>query len=290
VLGVDRRRAGRGGRVLSNGFADGSIGAWFSVAADMTLAEGDKRPEGFSYYGARYLSDLPSDEAIAEEAVRNTRERLGSRPIASGSYPMLLENKVAGRILGMLGGPLSGGALHEGRSCMIGKLGTTIASESLTILDDPTIPRGLGSRPWDGDALVARPMPVIGRGVLQNYYISQYYARKLGVEPTTGGRSNWIVTPGARSFREIARSVPKAIQVTGFLGGNSNSTTGDFSFGIRGLLWENGEVTQSLSEMNVSGNLLRILGQIGEVGDDPWTFSSTRSPSLLIHDVRFSGA
>jgi PmbA protein len=87
----------------------------------------------------------------------------------------------------------------------------------------------------------------------------------------------------------MAADLPRAVQVTGFLGGNSNPTTGDFSFGIRGLLLERGQVVQSLSEMNVSGNLLRILHQIGEIGDDPWTWSSTRSPSMVFTDVTFSG-
>jgi PmbA protein len=255
----------------------------------MTLEEGEKRPEGYAGYGTRHLGDLPSEADLAAECVSNTRERLGSGPIPSGSYPMLLENKMAGRILGILGGPISGGALHEGRSCLIGKKGTAIGSSLLTILDDPTIPRGLGSRPWDGDGLVAKPMPVLEGGVLANYYISQYYARKLGVEPTTGSKSNWVVPPGSRSFAQIAADLPRAIQVTGFLGGNSNATTGDFSFGIRGLLLEHGRVVQSLSEMNVSGNLLRILHQLAEIGDDPWVYGSVRSPCLLFTDVRFSG-
>lgn len=276
-------------RVMSNGFADTTSEAWFSAGAEMTLDEGDKRPEGYAYYGTRHLSDLPSEAFIAEECVDTTRERLGSVAIGSGSYPMLLENKMAGRLLGILMGPLSGGALHEGRSCLIGKRGTAIASSLLSITDDPTLPRGLGSRPWDGDALVARPLPILEGGVLANYYISQYYARKLGEEPTTGGRSNWVIPPGQRSFADMAAGLPKVIQVTSFLGGNSNATTGDFSFGIRGLLLEHGKVTASLSEMNVSGNLLRILHQLEEIGNDPWTYGSVRSPSLLFGDVKFSG-
>ena len=280
---------GEGVRVMSNGFADGTAGAWFSVVTDMTLADGDKRPEAYAAYSTRHLADLPSDELVAAECVKSVRERIGSKAIASGTYTMLLENRYAGRILSMLGGPLSGGALHEGRSCLPDRKDTLIASELLTIVDDPTIPRGMGSRPWDGDAFASKPMPVVERGVLRNYYISQYFARKLGVDPTTGGKTNWVVAPGKRSFDEMARGLDRAIKVTGFLGGSSNPTTGDFSFGIRGALVERGEVVQSLSEMNVSGNILKILQQLAEVGNDPWTFSSTRSPSMVFADVKFSG-
>ena len=109
------------------------------------------------------------------------------------------------------------------------------------------------------------------------------------MDRTAAGRSNWVIPPGERHWREIARDFPKAILVTGFLGGNSNGVTGDFSFGIRGVLLENGEPAQTLAEMNISGNLLSIFHQLIEVDNDPWTWSTVRSPSLVFDDVSFSG-
>jgi len=275
--------------VLSNGFADRTAGAWFTLGGQTTLAEGDKRPEAGVFYGARHLADLPSPEAVAADVKERALRRLNSGPAPSGRYPMLVENRTGGRLLSILSGPMSGGALHHGRSCLEGRQGTRIASDVLTIRDDPTIPRGLGSRPWGGSCLVAEPRTMIANGVLENYHIGLYYARKLGVEPTSGGRSNWVVEPGTRSFAEIAADLPRAILVTGFLGGSSNSSTGDFSFGIQGLLLEHGEVTQSLSEMNVAGNILELMGNLVEVGNDPWTWSTVRSPALHFADVDFSG-
>jgi PmbA protein len=202
---------------------------------------------------------------------------------------MLLENHAVGRILGVLAGPLAGSELHQGRSFFAGKLGTSIASPALTILDDPFIPRGLGSRPFDGEGLRAKAFPVVEGGVLRTYYINTYYGRKLGMEPTTGGRSNWVVPAGERSVAEITRDLPQCIVVTGFLGGNSNSLTGDFSFGVQGLLLERGEVVQHLSEMNVSGNLGDFFHRFAEPANDTWTWSAMRSPSLLFEGVDFSG-
>jgi PmbA protein len=276
-------------QVMSNGFEGIDAGAWFAAGGDITLDEGDRRPESGAWYGARYLSDLPSADAIAAEVERRVTERLGSKATASGSYPMVLANRSAGRILGVLAGPLSGGALHEQRSCLQGKLGERIGSEQFTLIDDPTIPRGLGSRPWDGDALRARPRTLVRDGVLEQYNINVYYSRKLGVEPTSGGRSNWVVPPGDRPTAELVAELPRAVLVTGFLGGNSNGTTGDFSFGIRGLLLEHGEVVHSLSEMNVTGNIATIFERLAAVGDDPWPWSSVRSPTLIFDDVQFSG-
>lgn len=278
-------------RVLSNGFAGESTSAGFSLGGDITLDEGNgKRPEAAAYYGARHLSDLPDVNDIAAEAKRRALERIGAKPAPSGRYPLILENRAAGRILGILGGPLSGGSLFERRSCLEGKIGEAIASPLLTLVDDPLVPRGLGSRPWDGDAMVARPRTIIRDGVLEQFYINVYYGRKLGVPPTTGGRSNWVVPPGERSWRDVAKDIGgTAILVNSFLGGNTNPITGDFSFGIRGLLIEDGEDGASVAEMNVSGNLLEIFHKLVAVGDDPWGWSAARIPTLLFEDVDFSG-
>ncbi|MDP2312704.1 MAG: TldD/PmbA family protein [Pseudomonadota bacterium] len=281
---------GETARVLSNGFENVSRGTGYGHGAEMTLLEpGGRRPEGSSYFSATHLADLPPPEHIAAECWKRAEQRLASGPAPSGRYPMLLQNSSVGRILGVLGGPLSGSELHQGRSFLAGKKGERIAASGLTILDDPTIPRGLGSRPFDGDCLYARPFSVIEAGVLQNYYINVYYGRKLGMEPTTGGRSNWVVTPGARSVDAITKDLDRCIVVTGFLGGNSNGLTGDFSFGVQGLLLEHGEVVKHLSEMNVSGNIGELLMNFGEAADDVWKWSGVRTPSLLFEGVQFSG-
>jgi PmbA protein len=277
-------------RVQSNGFEGERRSTGFGLGVEMTLEEpGGRRPEAMSWYSALHRADLPDVEFIANECWRKAAERLGAKPIASGTYPMLLQNHAVGRILGVIGGPLSGSELHQQRSFLAGRLGTAIASNKLTIHDLPNIPRGLGSRPWDGDALLARPMPVIEAGVLKNYYISTYYGRKLDMPITTGGRSNWVVSAGSRSTAEILKDVSRCIIVTGFLGGNSNGLTGDFSFGVQGLVVEHGEVVGHVGEMNVSGNIEQVLNALVEPANDVWTWSSLRSPSLFFENIQFSG-
>ncbi len=276
-------------RVMSNGFSGSSQGAWFAQGAERTLLDGDKRPESSAWYAARFLSDLPSPGEIAAETERRVRARVGARPMSSGRYPLLLSGMAAGRILSALAGPLTGGSLHERRSCFADRLETSMGSSLLTLVDDPTIPRGLGSRPWDGDALVARPRTIIDQGVLRSYLVSVYYGRKLGMAPTSGSRSNWVIPPGSRSPDEIARDLGRCIRITGFMGGNSNGTTGDFSLGIRGELLEGGEVVRPLAEMNITGNLTTFFYRLVEVADDPWEWSPTRSPTLVFEDVQFSG-
>lgn len=276
-------------RVTSNGFNETIADAWFMLGGETTVQDGSRRPEASSYYATRYLSDLPSIDTIADEVADRVRERLGAGPIASGSYPMVLLNRATGRLLSVLAGSLAGSALHQHRSCLADRLGTSIGSPLFTLRDEPLLPRGLASRPWDGDGLTARPFAVVEDGVLRSYYINVYYGRKLGVPPTTGGRSNWVVPAGDRAWKEIIRPLPEAILVDGFVGGNSNAATGDFSFGIRGALYRHGERVKALSEMNVSGNLLDIFHRLSAVSDDPWRWGSTFCPTLVFDGIQFSG-
>ena len=115
------------------------------------------------------------------------------------------------------------------------------------------------------------------------------FRSKLGWEPTTGGPSNLILPPGKRSVKEIMKDLGKGIFITGFIGGNSNSTTGDSSIGIIGRLFEKGEFTQPVAEMNIAGNHLDFWQKLAEVANDPWPYSSMRTPSLVFTDVVVSG-
>ncbi len=276
-------------RVTSGGFSELTRGAWFSLGGETTLRDGERRPEAAVGYAARYYRDLPSLPFIADDLRVRAEERLGSGPVSSGVYPAIIENRVAGRILGLLLGPIAGITLHEGRSCFRRSLGEPVGSSLLTILDDPLIPRGLASHAWDGDGRRPVRREIVAKGVLRSFYLNTYYARKLGMTPTSGGRSNWVVEAGPRPWQAVAADWPQAILVTGFLGGNANPTTGDFSFGIRGRLVENGVPTKALSEMNMAGNLGQILHDLVALGDDVWTYGSTQSPALIFGGVRFSG-
>jgi PmbA protein len=186
-------------------------------------------------------------------------------------------------------GPLSGAALQQKQSFLEGQLGAQIASEALTLVDDPLLPRGQDSRLFDDEGIAARRMMVVEKGILKTYYIDSYYGRKLGAEPTTGSPSNLVVAPGARTRDQIVAGVANGIFVTGFIGGNSNATTGDFSFGISGLRVENGKLTTPVFEMNISGSLKTLWRGLVEVGNDPYVVGSGRVPTLYFKGVQFSG-
>lgn len=277
-------------KVTSNGFRGRQEYTSFAAYAECTIREGDKRPEDYWYIASRRFSDIKDPAAIGAKAVDRAASRAGAKKIPGGAMTIAIENRAAGRLLGFLLQPATGGALQQKRSFLDGKLGKKVVSEKLTIVDDPLIVGGMGSRHFDGEGISARKMPVIEKGVLKNYFIDTYYGRKLKMEPTSGSWANLVFEHGEKDLAGMTSGMKRGLVVTSFLGGNSNSLTGDFSVGIQGYLVENGEKVHPISEMNVSGNHKDFWEKLAIVGNDPWLNSSVRVPSLLFEGVSVSGA
>lgn len=277
--------------VTSNGFVGTTASTEFGQGADVSMEDKDGRlPEAYDYAVARHQTDLPTIAQLAESVADRGVRQLGSGPVPSKRGAMLVDNRVASRIIGTLVGPLSGGSIYEQRSCMADKLGERVASSAFSLLDEPHLPKGMGSRLYDGDGRPTQRRTIIEDGVLQHWLINVYYGRKLERAPTTGGTSNLVVPIGQRSCVDILGDLNWAIQVDGFLGGNSNPATGRYSFGIRGTLFENGVAVKPISEMNISGSIFDLMDGFIEAANDPWRFGSCHSPSLLFDAVQFSGA
>jgi PmbA protein len=191
---------------------------------------------------------------------------------------MAVDNRAAGRLLQALAGPLQASALQQKRSFLEGKLGQRIGSPRLTIVDDPWLVKGFGSRLFDGEGIAAKPITFFDEGVLKSYYVDTYYGKKLGIAPTTGSPSNVVLEPGERSQAQLFADMKEGILVTGFLGGNSNSTTGDYSFGVQGFRVRDGQLAEPVAEMNISGNLAELMQRLSAVGNDPYPYSTVRVP------------
>ena len=277
-------------RVASNGFEGTRIDTVFFVSAQVSVKDADgRRPEDYSFGGARFLGEVPATAAVGREAAERAISRLGAKKPPSAVVTLVIDNRAAGRLMGALAGPLSGASLQQKRSFLEGKLGQAIGSPLLDVVDDPLIPKAFGSRLYDGEGLAARRRPVFEKGVLRSYYIDTYYGKKLKMAPTSGGTSNLAWTLGAKPQAAILKDVGEGILVTGFLGGNSNGTTGDYSLGVQGFSIRGGERAEPVGEMNIAGNMLELLQKLTAVGNDPWPYSSMRTPTLVFEGVQLAG-
>ncbi len=275
--------------VTSNGFEGETKNSSFSLSASVSVNGGDARPSEGWYERAIFFDQLKKSE-IGSLALERALKKIGQEKIKSGKYDMLIENRAVSRLFYPLLSALDGYSIQQKNSFLIDQLGKKVASEKLSLVDDPLIPGGLGSKLFDGEGLAAKKRTVFDKGVLGTYFIDTYYARKLEMEPTTGDTSNLVFELGDKDLESMVKGMKKGILVTGFNGGNTNGSTGDFSYGIDGFLVENGEIIQPVSEMNISGNMKSLWMSLAELGNDPNPISSWQIPSMLFEGIDFSGS
>ena len=277
------------GVASSNGFSGTHRSTWLWMGSEVTLQdEGDKRPEGWMWGGASVMDRVPKPEDVAAETMKRARDRLGAVKGPSAKTTMVVHPSASGNLVRRLLQPAIARAAYQGRSFWKDAPGGV--SEKLVITDEPLLVAGLASRLYDGEGITATKREIISGGELKTWYVDTYYGKKLGWTPNGGSTSNVVVAPGERGLDELIASAGDGVLVLGWLGGNADPTTGDFSFGTHGFLIEGGQLTSPVSEMNVTGNLKTLFAGLVEVGSDPWPYSSTLSPSMLFEGVDFSGA
>ncbi len=290
VTGVAGESSYEGALATSNGMSGAERSTSFSRVAMVSVRDkGARKPTGWWYSAGTSRAGLTPTAAIGKEAYRRAKMQVGARPEVSGKYACILENATAGRLFRWLLSPLRGNPIQQQRSFLADKLGQVVGAPVLTVVDDPHLPGGFGSRHYDGEGMATRKRTVFDKGALKTFYLDTYYASKLGKSPTCGGSSNLVFSAGNRSLQGMLQAMGKGILITGLSGGNSNSATGDFSIGIRGLWIEGGRPVHPVTEMNLAGNHLAFWKQLAEVGNDPWLYSSLRIPSLRFDAVQFSG-
>jgi PmbA protein len=275
----------------SNGFTGTHAETYCWYGTNITLMDqGDKRASDGYYVGGQHVHTLPPAAGVAQTGLDRALSRLGSEKGPTSKTSMLVDARAAGSLIGRLMGPANARRVHQGQSFWAELVGEKAFSDKLSITDNPLIPRGFGSRHFDGEGISSKVLPIVENGVVRNLYVDTYHGRKAGMEPTTGSASNRVVTPGEHSLEGLLKEVGNGVYVTSWLGGNADQTTGDFSLGLRGHMIENGEIGRPVGEMNVTGNLRDLFSQLELVGNDVYRYSSTLTPSLVFGGVDFSGA
>lgn len=286
----------------SHGFLGQYSSSSFSLAVSPIASDPDTGAmQRDSWYGVqRKFSKLEQPERIGEEAARRTVRRLGARKVATCTAPVVFDPEAAGSLLGNLCGAVSGYALYKGASFLTGQLGQRLAPEFVTIYDDGRMPGGLGSRPFDGEGLPTRKNVVVDRGVLANYLLDTYSAKKLSLTSTGNasrsvgespsvGPTNFYLVPGTATPQQIVESVKHGLYVTDLIGFGINMVTGDYSRGASGFWIENGELAYPVEEITIAGNLKRMFAGIEMIGNDLVFRGRIASPTIKLADMTIAG-
>jgi PmbA protein len=256
--------------------------------------------------GARRLADLETPELIGREAARRTLRRLGARRVPTQRVPIVFAQEVAQSLIGSVFEAASGDAIWRGASFLAGWLGEQIAAQNLTIIDDntmllPTGVGGFGTSPFDGEGLPSLRTVVVENGVLRNYLLNTYTARKLNLKSTHNasrglagtpgiGCGNLYLEPGTLTEAQIIADVRTGLFVTSLMGSGVNLVTGDYSRGATGLWIENGVLTHAVEEVTIAGNLAEMLRNVTAIGNNLVFRSAVASPTLRIDGMTIAGS
>ncbi len=273
------------------------------VYASATAKEGERVSTGAGFKVTRNFDEISADE-IAKEAVDEALFMLHAAPVPSGTYRAVIDAKCMPDLLGTFADVFSAESAQKGLSLLAGKEGEIIASEAVTLLDDPLLPGGLASQPFDAEGVATFTKAVIENGKLTTLLHNLKTARKAGVKTTgnaaKGGYasavdvspSNFYLKPGEKSKEELLSDMGDGLVITEVSGlhAGANAISGDFSLIAQGYTVKDGKKDQPVEQITVAGNFYQLLKNIRAVGSD-LTFpgSPIGSPSVDVGEIAVAG-
>lgn len=283
----------------SDGFEGADGATSYSLGAQPIAERDGKMERDYEYKTKRFLADLPAPDTIGKTAGERAAARLGSRKLNSQRAPVIFENRLASRIISPFLSGISGAAVARGTSFLKDKLGQRVFSEAFAIREDPFVKRGLASHAFDGEGGKVAPADLVRDGVVSMWLLNAAAARQLGMAPNGhatfghGGppgisTSNLSVKPGSDDRAAMMRNLGQGLVVTEMFSPALNMNTGDWSVGVAGFWFENGERAYPVSEITVAGNLLEIYARV-IAGADVERRGAIDIPSLLVEDLAIGG-
>ncbi|MEO5773943.1 MAG: metallopeptidase TldD-related protein [Sphingomicrobium sp.] len=284
----------------SHGFSGAYATTGHSISAGVVAGEGAGMQRDHAWHSARHLSDLEDAEEIGRKAGERAVARVNPQRLKPGRMPVIFDTRVASGLLGHFSSAISGSSIARKSSFLLGKLGERLFAADISIVDDPLRPRGLRSRPFDGEGLSVATSELVKDGVLTSWMADSAAARQLGIEPTghaargVGGSpgvapSNFYIAAGKRSREELLAALPEAILVTELIGQGVNGVTGDYSRGAAGFLVRGGEIAHPVSEITIASNLLDMFATL-EPGSDLEFRRGVDAPTILIPEMTVGAA
>ncbi|HEX7874976.1 MAG TPA: TldD/PmbA family protein [Sphingobium sp.] len=283
----------------SHGFAGAYAGTTHSVWASVLAGAGSDMQRDHASHSVRYLEDLDDAAAIGARAGERAVARLNPAKIESGVMPVIFDPRIGAGMLGHLIGGIVGPAIARRSSFLLDSLGEQLFDSAITIIDDPLRPRGLRSRPFDGEGLPVARTALIDRGVLTGWLLDSASARQLGLEPTghasRGGSgapgasvTNVHMEPGALSPVELMADIAQGLYITELIGMGVNGVTGDYSRGAAGFLIKDGVIGRPVSEITIASNLKEMFRALTPANDLTFRYGMN-VPTLRIDGMTVAG-
>ncbi len=285
--------------VTSDGFAGGYMTSSHSLFASVIAGEGTGMERDYDFASARHAGDLDDATAVGTKAGEQAVRRLNPRKVESQQVPVVFDPRVSRSILGHFAGAISGTSVARGTSFLKDSLGKAVFNPNVNIVDEPHRPRGLASKPFDGEGVANREWLLADGGVLTTWIMDSASARQLKLEttghasrgtsgPPSPSTTNLYMQPGEQSPEAMLKDISSGLYVTELIGFGVNGVTGDYSRGAAGFWIENGELVYPVSELTIAGNLKNMFLETSPANDLVFRYGSN-APTLRIDGLTVAG-
>ena len=280
----------------SRGFRGGYASSRHSISVAPIAGHGAGMQRDAWYSSMRDAAELASPEAVGRYAAERALSRLRARKVQTREVPVLFESPLVAGLVGSLVQAISGGALYRKASFLVDSLGQAVMAPHLDLDEDPHLPKGKGSAPFDDEGVATQPRHVVEAGVVQSYFLSSYSARKLGMHTTghAGGSQNLTLasrlTQPTDHLDAMLRKLGRGLFVIELMGQGVNYVTGDYSRGAAGFWVENGRIAYPVHEITIAGNMRDMFKGIVAVGADAYTLGGKTMGSVLLERMKIAGS
>ena len=283
----------------SNGFSAGYARTGHSLSCVAISGTGANMERDYDFDSRIYGSDMRCPEDIGTKAAARAVARSGARKPKTGAYPVLLDERIAGSLIGHLLSAVNGAMIARGSSWLRNAMGEQILPAGLSLIEDPHRARIAASRLFDGEGLPTTRRAIVDNGVLTGWTLDLATARQLGMTSTANasrstssapspGLTNIALTQGEKSPAALMAEMGTGLLVTSMIGSTINPNTGDYSRGASGFWVENGEITYAVNECTVAGNLRDMLMRLTPA-NDAQSHLTRVVPSLLVEGMTLAG-
>jgi PmbA protein len=285
--------------VTSNGFSGSYVRTGFSVSTSMVAGKGTAMARDYDYSAAVHLSDLDKAEKIGRIAGERAVRRLDPRKLDSQKCPVVFDHRVASSLVGHLSSAINGSSISRGTSFLKEAMGTDVFARNINIIDDATLPRGLASKPFDGEGVATSKRAVVKDGAIASWLLDARSAQQLKLKttgnasrgtsgPPSPSASNLYLQAGAKTPEELMADIGQGFYVTELIGMGVNGVTGDYSRGACGFWIENGQIAYPVNEITIGGNLKDMFAML-EPANDLKFRGATNAPTCLIAEMTLAG-
>ena len=286
--------------LTSAGFAGGYARTSHSVSASVLAGAGTSMQRDYDGHSVVHLEDLDDAARIGRSAGERAVARLDPARPKTAQMPVIYDPRVSGSLLGHLAGAVNGAAVARGTSFLKDRLGSRIMRAGLRVTDDPRRPRGLRSKPFDGEGVPTQPLALVEDGVLARWVLDGRSARQLGLRttghasrgtssPPSPSTTNLSLSPGPLSPAELMADIAEGLYIVEMMGSAVNGITGDYSRGATGFMIRNGALAEPVAEITVAGNLLAMFAELTPASDLVFR-RGTDAPTVRIDGMTVAGS